>query len=50
MIGPLLTAGVAAAAYKNGIGARDMVTRDFEWSEDLTANEGLTREVAEQAA
>jgi predicted ATP-grasp superfamily ATP-dependent carboligase len=37
LMGPLLTTGVAVAGFKNGIGARAMVTRDFEWSEDLTA-------------
>jgi predicted ATP-grasp superfamily ATP-dependent carboligase len=51
-MGPVLTAGVAAAAFKNGIGAREMVTRDFEWSEDLTALNAdlLKRFAAEQAA
>jgi hypothetical protein len=38
-MGPILTAGVAAAAFRNGIGAREMVTRDFEWSEDPEAGE-----------
>jgi predicted ATP-grasp superfamily ATP-dependent carboligase len=52
LMGPVLTAGVAAAAFKNGIGAREMVTRDFEWSEDLTAlnAEILARWADEQAA
>jgi hypothetical protein len=52
LMGPVLTAGVAAAAFKNGIGAREMVTRDFEWSEDLTAlnAEVLARWADEQAA
>ena len=51
-MGPVLTAGVAAAAFKNGIGVREMVTRDFEWSEDLTAlnAEALARWADEQAA
>jgi ATP-grasp domain len=52
LMGPVLTAGVAAAAFRNGIGAREMVTRDFEWSEDLTAlnAEILSRWASEQAA
>ncbi len=52
LMGPLLTAGVAVAGLKNGIGAREMVTRDFEWSEDLTAlnAESLAKWAAEQAA
>jgi len=52
LMGPVLTAGVAVAGLKNGIGARAMVTRDFEWSEDLTAinAEVLARWAAEQAA
>jgi hypothetical protein len=51
-MGPVLTAGVVAAAYRNGIGTREMVTRDFEWSEDLTAMnaEILAQWAAEQAA
>jgi hypothetical protein len=52
LMGPVLTTGVAAAAFKNGIGVREMVTRDFEWSEDLTAlnAEVLARWADEQAA
>lgn len=52
LMGPVLTAGVVAAAYRNGIGTREMVTRDFEWSEDLTAMnaEILAQWAAEQAA
>jgi predicted ATP-grasp superfamily ATP-dependent carboligase len=52
LMGPVLTAGVMAAGFKNGIGTRAMVTRDFEWSEDLTAlnAEVLARWAAEQAA
>ncbi|HEV8003259.1 MAG TPA: ATP-grasp domain-containing protein [Planctomycetaceae bacterium] len=52
LMGPVLTAGVAVAGLKRGIGARAMVTRDFEWSEDLTAlnAEVLARWAAEQAA
>ena len=52
LMGPVLTAGVMAAGFKRGIGARAMVTRDFEWSEDLTAlnAEVLARWAAEQAA
>ena len=52
LMGPVLTAGVVAAAYRNGIGTREMVTRDFEWSEDLTAMNAqvLAQWAAEQAA
>jgi hypothetical protein len=52
LMGPILTTGVAAAAYKTGIGVREMVTRDFEWSEDRTAlnAEFLDRWANEQAA
>ena len=52
LMGPVLTAGVVVAGLKRGIGARAMVTRDFEWSEDLTAlnAEVLARWAAEQAA
>ncbi len=52
LMGPLLTSGVVAAAFRNGIGTREMVTRDFEWSEDLTAvnAQRLSQWAAEQAA
>jgi ATP-grasp domain len=52
LMGPVLTMGVAAAGFQNGIGAREMVTRDFEWSEDRRAlnAEALARRAAEQAA